>query len=192
MGRRAVALVALLCLPAALHASAEASGHSAALDFLGKVVNFLILFGGLALVLRKPLAAMLDARKTAIREELEQAAALRAEAEGKRSRSTERLARLDREVNELRREGEARAEAARKAVTAAAEQEKERILSLARQEVDHLVRAGVLELRGYVGRKATEAARRRIASRLTPELHRRLIDDSIERLVRFDEKSAAR
>lgn len=192
MGNRAVALLALLSLPAALHASAEAGGHSAALDFLGKAVNFLILFGGLALVLRKPLAAMLDVKKAAIRDELEQAAVLRAEAESKRRLSAERLARLEREVDELRREGEVRADAARKAVTAAAQQEKERILSLARQEVDHLVHAGVLELRGYVGRKATEAARRRIAARLTPELHRKLIDDSIERLVRFDEKSSAR
>jgi len=192
MGRRAAALLALLCLPAALQAAAEAGGHSAALDFLGKAVNFLILFGGLALVLRKPLAAMLDARKAAIRDELDQAASLRAEAEGKRRRSEERLAGLDQEVGELRRESKARAAAARKAVSAAAEQEKERILSLARQEIDHLVRAGVLELRGYVGRKATEAARRRIAARLTPELHRKLIDDSIKRLVRFDEKSAAR
>jgi F-type H+-transporting ATPase subunit b len=158
MGRRAAALLALLCLPAALHAAAEAGGHSAALDFLGKAVNFLILFGGLALVLRKPLAAMLDARKAAIRDELDQAASLRAEAEDKRRRSAERLSRLDQEVDELRREGEARAAAARQAVTAAAEQEKERILSLTRQEMDHLVRSGVLELRGYVGRKATEAA----------------------------------
>lgn len=191
MGRRFALLVAL-CLPAALFASAEPGGHSAGLDFLGKAVNFLILFGGLAFVLRKPLAALLDARKEAVKEELERASSLRSEAEGKRRLSAERLARVDQEVGELRREGESRAAAARQAVVAAAEQEKERILSLTRQEVDHIVRAAMRELRGYLGRKATDEARRRIAARLTPELHRKLIEVSIERLVRPDEKPAAR
>ncbi|NTU52067.1 MAG: ATP synthase F0 subunit B, partial [Candidatus Aminicenantes bacterium] len=32
---------------------------SATMDFLGKVVNFLILFGGLIFVARKPIKAML-------------------------------------------------------------------------------------------------------------------------------------
>ena len=39
------------------------SGHpSATMDFLSKVVNSLVLFGGLAYVLRKPLKAMLAKR----------------------------------------------------------------------------------------------------------------------------------
>jgi F0F1-type ATP synthase membrane subunit b/b' len=84
MTRRRPALSLLLVLPLLLFMSAEEGRHgSATLDFLGKVVNFVILFGGLTFVLRKPVRALLKKRSAEIEQTLRRTEDSRAEAEKK-------------------------------------------------------------------------------------------------------------
>jgi folylpolyglutamate synthase/dihydropteroate synthase len=67
--------------------SAEEGGHGkASMDFLGKIVNSLVLFGGLFIVLRKPVKALL-AKRTA------EVGQLKAEADDKARREPERIAK---------------------------------------------------------------------------------------------------
>ena len=180
-------LLLLVLLPVSLFASAEGEAHSATTDFLGMVVNFVVLFGGLAFVLRKPIAAMLEKRGQGIRREVEHAENDLKEAEAKRKESESRLSRLGQDIEKMRQEAALTAEAAKRGIGTQAEEEKARLKALADQEIQALIRSGIIELRAYVGDKATELSRERARKRLTPEVHLRLIDKSIDRLAGSDD-----
>jgi F-type H+-transporting ATPase subunit b len=165
---------------------------SATMDFLGKLVNFLILFGGLAFVMRKPLKAMLAKRTADIGDSIRDAEGARAVAETKSEGSKARLSSLSEEIGRLKAaaEEEGRRESGR--ISRAAAEEAERLKKLTRQEVEEQVRLGVRELKAHAAARATDLARERIRKRLTPELQAALIDKSIDRLSRLNEESGSR
>ena len=165
---------------------------SATMDFLGKLVNFLILFGGLAFVIRKPLKAMLAKRTVDIGETIRDAEGAKAGAETKAGESRSRVAHLEEEVRGLKAAAEEEGRRQTDRISRAAAEEAERLKKLARQEVEEQVRLGVRELKAHAAARATDLARERIRKRLTPELQAALIDKSIDRLSRLNEKSGAR
>jgi F-type H+-transporting ATPase subunit b len=186
-------ILVLFAVPFLLFMSVEEGRQvSATMDFLGKLVNFLILFGGLALVMRKPLKAMLAKRSADIGGAIRQAEEDRAGAEAKAGESRAKMSGLEEEIRRLKTaaEQEGRRETERIARTAA--EEAERLKKFTRQELEEQVRRGVHELRTYAAARATDLARERIRKRLTPELQAVLIEKSIDRLSRINEKSGHR
>lgn len=181
------AFLLILLVPAALFAAEEGGGPSATADFIGKVVNSVILFGGLAYLLRKPITAMLEKKSIGVKDEIDKTVRLRDEAEVKRQGLDERLAALDGEVKKLGEEAVAQAERSRMSIRTQAEEERARLKVLAGQELQGIVDSAVTELRIYMGDKAAELSRERIKSKLTPEMHRKLIDNSIDRLTVADD-----
>jgi F-type H+-transporting ATPase subunit b len=193
MRPRASVAAVLAVLPLFLFMSgAEGAKASATLDFVGKAVNFLILFGGLAFVLRKPLAAMLAKRVSDIRETIRSAEASRAEASKRREESQARLSELEAEIQRMLTTAETVAQGERERIAALAEEEAGRVRRFAEQEIEQQVRSGILELKGYAAETATSLARERIRKRLTPADQAALIDRSIERLSRLHEESSSR
>lgn len=157
---------------------------SATMDFLGKLVNFLILFGGLTFVAWKPVKAMLAKRMVDVGETIRRAESDRSESESRAASSRAKLDGLGGEVRALKAaaEEEARRETAR--IAEAARTETERLKKLTRQELDAQLRQSVRELKAYAAARATDLARDRIRRRLTPEIQAALIERSIDRLSR--------
>jgi len=165
---------------------------SATMDFLGKVINSAILFGGLTFVMWKPVKAMLAKRTVDVGESLHQAETGRSEAEAKAVASRAKLAGLEAEVLKLKAEAEAEARRETERIARAAADEAERLKKLTRQELDGQVRSSVGELKAYAAARAAGIARERIRGRLTPEAHSALIDKSIDRLSKLHEKPDTR
>jgi F-type H+-transporting ATPase subunit b len=165
---------------------------SATMDFLGKLVNFLILFGGLAFVMRKPVKAMLAKRTVDVAETIRQAEAARAGAEMRAGESRAKVAGLAEEVRGLKTAAEEEARRQTERIARAAAEEAERLKKFTRQELEEQVRRGVLELKSFAADRATDLARERIRKRLTPEAQAALIDKSIDRLTDLHEKSVSR
>ncbi len=165
---------------------------SATLDFLSKVANSLVLFGGLAFVLRKPVKAMLAKRTVDVGESLRQAQAARTEAEAGSEASKAKLAGLEGEIRALKAEAEAEARRQAGRISLAAAAEAERLKKLTRQELDEQVRRSVGDLKSYAAARAADIARERIRRRLTPETQSSLIDNSIDRLSKLHEKPGPR
>lgn len=166
--------------------------NAATLDFLGKVVNSLLLFGGLTVALWKPVKAMLAKRTKDVGDSIFRAGTGRAEAEAQALESRDKLDGLGTEIDRLkaRAEEEGRKEAERIAQAAVAEAE--RLKKLTRQELDEQLRRNLGELKAYAAARATSLARERIRARLTPETQSVLIDRSIERLSTLNEKPGPR
>ena len=165
---------------------------SATLDFLSKVANALVLFGGLTLVMRKPVKAMLAKRTVDVGESLRQAQAARTKAEAGSEASKAKLASLDGEIRALKAEAEAEARRQAGRISLAAAAEAERLKKLTRQELDEQVRRSVGDLMSYAAARAADIARARIRRRLTPATQSSLIDQSIDRLSKLHEKPGPR
>ena len=161
---------------------------SATMDFLGKVVNFLVLFGVLGFVLRKPLKALLAKRSVDVRDTIRLAETGRTEAEAGAEASKAKLAGLESEVRGLKAEAEEEGRRETERISRAAAAEAERLKKFTRQELDEQVRRSVGELKTYAAVRATDLARERIRKRLTPETQSALIDKSIDRLSKLHEK----
>jgi len=189
--RRALLLPAgiLFVLPALLAAAEGQAGSSAGKDFLGKVVNFAILFGGLVYILRKPIAQFLSQRTESVRLALKAAEEAGREAESKLRSIEERVQSLQAEVEDMKKKAEAEGLAEKERIMQAARLEAAKLKNFAQQEVEARVRTSIRELKAYAADKAFDLARERVQARLDTNAHARLNDRAIDRLTEVHEKT---
>lgn len=186
-----LAAIVLLALFAA-GASAAEEGHGASSsDLPAKAVNFLILFGGLGYLLYKPVRALLAKMSEDVRRSLDDAAAARTEAEGTRLAAKGRLDGVGAEIERIKAEAASRSRLEKERIARAAGEEGARLRELAAREIDLQARAALRELRTFAAEAATSIARERIRASLGPEQQAGLVDKSIERLSRLNEKPHA-
>jgi F-type H+-transporting ATPase subunit b len=172
-------------------AEMESAGPSSGAEFIGQVLNFVILFGGLTYLLRKPIVKMLEERAALVRTTLEEAEKSSRDAETRLKSIEERAAGLRAELEAIKAKGRAEGETEKDRIMEAARREAERLKSLSQQEIEARVRAGFRELREYAADKALALALERLRSELTPEVHARLVDEALDRLAELNEKNNA-
>lgn len=190
MPKKNLNIVLWLCLPLFLGlTSAEKTHGSALVDFLAKSVNFIILFGGLAFLLTKPLRKFLEELALSIEKTMRETERARREAQERFAAIKKRLQGLEGEIQTIRKEGEEAGQKEKERILTLARQEADRLKSFAQQGIDMHVQEAMGELREYAAELAISLARAKIEKRLTPELHSHLIDESIEGLGKLYEKS---
>jgi len=190
MPARKYAALILLLVPLFLSAASAEENHRTPLaDYLGKTVNFILLFGGLGFLLAKPLRAFLEARAAGLKVSMEEAEASRKEAEARLAAVRRRLDGLEQEVDQVKSDGELSGRQDRERILEQARREAEKLTAFAGQEIRHQGQVASQELRAYAAALAVSLARARIEGRLTPELHSRLIDESIGDIGKLHEKS---
>lgn len=184
-------LVILLLLPLLVFISSAEKDQASknVLDFLGKTINFLVLFGGLAYLLFKPIQNFLGKRAENIRRSLQEAEDSRRKAENKLGEARTRLAGLERELEKIRERAESEGQGLREKIVQLAGQEAERIKSFARQEIEMLSQAETQHLKEYTAELAAALAAEMVKKKLSPKDQSQLIDKSIERLARLYEES---
>ncbi len=170
-------------------ASADKERSSAALEFFGKSINFIILFGGLAYLLSKPIRNFLEKRSQDIERSIKEAGASRLEAEMRFQETESRLTGLGEEIARLKDDAELEGRRIEARIAQLAEQEGERIRYFAQQEIEMLFKAELRELRAYAAELAIKMAEERIRKKMTPRSQSFLINESIERLEKLHEKS---
>lgn len=161
------------------------------MDFLGKVINFVLLLGGLVYLLRKPLGNFLERRTRSLSQDLREAVDSRAEAERKQKEIANRLDEIGRDVEHIRQEAETEGRMIQERILQEANAEVERLKHLSHQEIEMLTQAGIHEIKRYAAELATILARQRIQRKMDKEDQSVLIDQSIERLGKLYEKSSS-
>lgn len=170
-------------------AAAEEEQSSSSMEFLGKAVNFVLLFGGLTYILYRPLRNFLEQRVRKIESTLKETENSWKEAEEKLAGIKERLGRLEEEIAKIKEEGEAEGQKEKERIIEEASQEAKRLRHFAEEEIAMLTRAGILELKEHAAELATALARERIQGRMTHEMASEFIDKSIEKIERLYESS---
>ncbi len=169
--------------------SADEEHSSNFRGFIGKTINFIVLFGGLAYFSYKPIRNFLQKRSQEIEQGLKEAGDAQREAELKLREANARLATLEDEIEKLKMEVEIEGRKERERIIQLAQQEAERIKYFAKQEIEMLMRAGTQDLKQYTVELASALAEEKIKKKMSPEDQSFLIDKSIEKLDELYEKS---
>jgi F-type H+-transporting ATPase subunit b len=190
--RRKILLI-LFLLPFFISMVSADEEHSSNFkDFIGKTINFIVLFGGLAYFLFKPIRNFLQKRSQDIEKGLKEAEDAQREAELKLREAKARLATLENEIEKIKKEAEIEGRKERERIIQLTQQEAERIKYFAKQEIEMLMRAGIQDLKEYTAELASALAEERIKKKMSPEDQSFLIDKSIEKLDELYEKSNSR
>ena len=183
--------IILLVLPFFLFMSTEEGQHKEdSMAFVGKVVNFVILFGGLTFLLYKPARNFLAERGKTIEQAIKEAGSNRQEAEAKLRKTQVRLKELEVETALMGKEAESEGRAEEERIIKLARQEMGRLKHLARQEIELILNLGTKELKEYAAGLAMRQAEKSIIEKIKNKDHKLLIDKSIERLEDIHEKSS--
>lgn len=179
----ALAVSGALLLPTSAFA---AEGGLINLDrsLLVQALNFLVLLFILWWLLYRPFVAKMEERTQTIRKSLDEAQALRAEAERHEAEQRARLEALHAEAQAIREAALRQVQEEQQRLLGAAREEAARIVDRGRVEIEHDVRRAKEELRREVGDLAVAVAERLIRKSLRDEDHRRIVGESIAGLER--------
>src|SRR5437867_366998 len=144
----------------------------------------LTIMGGAAGIGRLAAAAMkaIEERERTIREAVEGAQRAHTEAQVLLAQQKQALAQARREREELIKQAIAEAQQMRTELMAQARADAEQLLQKARDQIEREKRTALQEIRAQVADLAIEAASRIVASSLTPEAQRKLVEDFIAKL----------
>ncbi|MYC83828.1 MAG: F0F1 ATP synthase subunit B [Acidobacteria bacterium] len=163
-------------------AAAAGDDHGSPLSIVWKWGNFILLFGGLAYYLRRPLREFLQTRARGIAEGLASGKRAQEEAEAKMSAIESQLARLDEEIDGLKQQADRESEEERQRIIDSSRAEAERIVAMARREIEVLQRSAQAELKAHVARLAVDLAEERLRRDLEPGQNRRIISRFVRSL----------
>ena len=163
-------------------AAAAGDDHGSPLSIVWKWGNFILLFGGLAYYLRRPLREFLQTRARGIEEGLASGKRAQEEAEAKMSAIEAQLARLDEEIDGLKQQAARESEEERQRIIDSSRAEAERIVAMARREIEGLQRSAQMELRAHVARLAVDLAEERLRRDLEPDQNQRIISRFVRSL----------
>ena len=175
-----VLLAFCLALPAA--AAAAGDDHGSPLSSVWKWGNFILLIGGLAYYLRRPLREFLQTRARGIEEGLASGKRAQEEAEAKMSAIEAQLARLDEDIDGLKRQAARESEEERQRIIDSSNAEAEKVVAVARREIERLQRSARLELKAHVARLAVDLAEERLQKDLEPSRNQRLVSRFVSSL----------
>jgi F-type H+-transporting ATPase subunit b len=182
-------LFVILILPLFLFFSVEEEHHSSGLkDFIGKVINFVILIGGLTFLLYKPIKKYFGERSDQIENSMNSARQSKKEAGKRLKEAQKRLTKLTVEIENIKEEAKKDGLEEKERIITSAREEADRKKQLVLQEIEMLSSAGIKEIREYIANLVTEQAQEKIIKKITPESQVLLIDKSIERLEQLYEK----
>jgi F-type H+-transporting ATPase subunit b len=146
------------------------------------IVTFLSLVVVLRLVAWKPILAMLEAREKKIREDIENAAANREEADKLLSDVRAQLEKTRREANEIVAQARSAAEKVREETIAQAKADSQQIIQRAKEEIQLEKEKTAQALREQFADLAVNAASKIIGQKLKPEDHIDIIKDVVGKM----------
>jgi F-type H+-transporting ATPase subunit b len=163
-----------------------ASGPLGLPMWIWQLANLVGFFALLLYFVARPITAMFRQRQIEIEERAKEARKRRAEAARLESEIHERMARLDRDLDEVRARGAAEGEAARAELMARAEQDADRVRRDAQEEIGRRLAEAKEELRQTAADLTASAARDIVSAQITPEDRRRLLDESVTQVEAED------
>jgi F-type H+-transporting ATPase subunit b len=147
-----------------------------------KWINFAILVGGLAYVLRKPAAQFFAERTDSIRKSLEEGRNALSAAEEQLRAVERKLQGFENEMAAFRAAALKEMEDEHARMHKATEQEAEKMMESVRVQMDVASKQARLELRNYAAEQAVALAERVVAGRMDDARQKRLVSQFVEKL----------
>jgi F-type H+-transporting ATPase subunit b len=156
-------------------------------ELLVSLVSFAVLFVIMWKFALPPITNMLDERAARIKDSLEKAEQTRVEAERLLDEYKEQLAEARQEANRVIEQGRKVAETMKDEIVAKANEERESMLTRAREEIQGEKRTAVAELQAQIADLSVAVAGRIIGASLSAEDHKALIEKYVAEVGSLDE-----
>jgi F-type H+-transporting ATPase subunit b len=164
--------------------AAEGGGNFLVTPNVGLMIWTLLAFGTTLLILRKlafpRIAEALDRRRRAIEESIESAERTRREADELLEEYRARLREAREQSDDIVARARKAAESLQEEAKAEGVKQREELLHAARRDIEAETRRALEEIRGEVANLTVVATERITRKSLTPEDHRRLIEDALQ------------
>ena len=156
-------------------------------DFVWLFINFFILLIVLVKYGRKPLTDFLSRYGSEIGEKLENTKSLLAGAEEEYRKNEEKLAELDKKIEELEELTSVQARLARERILEEAEENSRLIISRARDSAETEIRKAGAAVKAELVEMALDEAEKKIKEQLQPEDDEQIIDEYVNSISQRDE-----
>jgi len=181
MKKNALFSVLWLGLASALAASADGGAHHVDwFSVLGKVFNSTVLFGGLFLLLRKPLIRMLSQKSSDVRTDIETREKNLAATELRLHEIRQRLAQVAAEVETIQNGADKAGRDELSRLEAAGKLEAERIVAMGEEEIRQRVDAAVRAVKERIADLAIERFRGDFKKNLDDAVQQKIIERNID------------
>jgi F0F1-type ATP synthase membrane subunit b/b' len=188
MKKSGFSLFLFLALTVGLAASAEGeAAHVNWFNLLGKVFNSTVLFGGLILLLRKPLIQMLSQKSSAIQDDIVAREKKLAATSEQLAEIRLRLEKVAAEVTGLKNGAEAVGNEELARLKEAGRLEAERIIALSEEEIRQRVEAAVRTVKGRIADLAIERFKSDFTRNLDDDTQKKIIERNIDSCGDLDE-----
>ncbi len=167
-------LLSLAALPVFAAEGAEPDPAGSVMGLVFRWLNFFLVFGGIAYLLKKHGGAFFRDNANAIAASIHEAAAVKAEADRELREVDAKMARLDQDIAELREAARRDSIAEAERLKASGQTEIEKIGQAARAELDATARAAQQELRVLAASMAVERAGALVNSRMNKQVRARM------------------
>jgi F-type H+-transporting ATPase subunit b len=154
-----------------------------------KIINFVILVGGLGYVLRKPMAEFFRSRSASIQKGLDEGRKALEASQAQLRAVEEKLRRLETEIAAFKDSALREMEAERQRLQKASAEEAARILESARAQMDTALRGAKLDLKNYAAQQSIVLAEELIRNRLDDSGRRRLVTQFVATLESKERKN---
>ena len=191
--KRAGFLLLLLFMTACLWSSASSEGAEAGyhfdwFGFFGRVFNSVVLFGGLIVILRKPLIEFLAGAGRTVAEDIREREKRIADGSLNLENVNLRLSRIEDEIEGMKKAAEEGGRAEMVKLEATGRRETDRILALSETEINLRIESALKQLREKIADLTIDHFRKEIRKNLDPEIQRKIVDRNIERIGELDER----
>jgi F-type H+-transporting ATPase subunit b len=188
MKKKVLLPICSLMLASGLAASTDGEAtHIDWFNLLGKVFNSAVLFGGLILLLRKPLIQMLSQKSLAIQNDIEEREKTLAATEIRLQDVRRRLAEVAAEVEGIKNDAETAGKVELDRLEEAGRIEAERIIALSEEEIRQRVEAAMRAIKGRIADLAIERFREDFKKGLDASTQQKIIERNIDACGGLDE-----
>ena len=163
--------------------SEKSEGFAEKYELELKWANFLLLAGALGYMIGKNAGPFFAARSNSIRKDLDESERQRKEAEEQAAAVDARLAALGKEIDALRAESQAEAQAENERMAKHTAAELAKIQAHAEQEIASAGKTARAELKRYSAQLAVELAEKKIRDRMTPQTQGALVRSFVRELT---------
>lgn len=155
--------------------------------FLGKVFNSVVLFGGLIVVLRKPLIEFLSRTGMNIANDIRERGKRIEENSLNLAGVDQRLSRIEDEIERMKKTAQEGGRAEMAKLEETGRRETDRILSLAATEINLRIESALKQLREKIADQTIEHFKNDIQRNLDPDIQKKIIDRNIDQIGELDE-----
>jgi F-type H+-transporting ATPase subunit b len=179
-----VAVLAVVLTCGAVFASAGGGGGAdMTKDLIWRTMNFVVLAGGLIILLKKPVAKALAGRRQGIKDHLDDLERQKQEAEQQLSEYKQKLSQLEKEVEKIVAEYVKDGEALKAKIIEEAKASAEKLQGQAKKNIEHEFAKAKKELRAEMADQAVAMAEALIKKSIKAEDQERIISEYLTKVV---------